>query len=263
MPKWNELEPDPGMLEALSRAGTKPDDTDLRKVKQKWSKGFADSCALMLANAIRESSKFKRHAVFPTPDGKKGEYVTAAGRRGKGKKVDVAVSTMTAGLEVALTLKGGNFLDPDGSSGYGKNLTGRLYELLDETKAVHEYHPHAQVVCVYFLPLQASQDKKVKSTFAHAVALLRGHTGRDDELQVTQFDRFDWSVVCLYVSGELDGGPPHGACRYFDVMSAPPKRGRPPIKSTMDAKGFVHRVYELHRTGRVVDIEYGEAEEDD
>src|SRR5690606_37428766 len=136
--------------------------------KKNWSNRFADRCATMVADALRRQKGLTKLEVYPKTTGEKVEFVTAAQSRGKGKKVDVAVSSLSAGLQLACSLKAGNFLDTSGS-GYGKNLTGRLYELLDETRAVHEYHPHAMIIALYLLPLAATEDKKTTSTFSRAV----------------------------------------------------------------------------------------------
>ena len=259
--KWRDLQPDDGMLTALAKVGPRPSDDDTQTLKKNWSKSFADACAVMLANALRERRAFKKFHVFPTPSGERAEFVTAAGTRGKGKRVDVAVSSLVAGLQVALTLKGGNFLDATGS-GFGKNITGRLYELLDETKAVHEYHPHSLVICVYFFPLAATEDMATKSTFAKAVAYLRGHTGRDDVLQVTQFGRFDESYIGLYVADDTDPRFAPGLCRFFDVTTSPPMLGRPRVDTTLSLEQLAQRIAKLFKGGRAQQIAYAPPEDD-
>jgi hypothetical protein len=257
---WKNLRPDPVMVAALSRAGDSPTPIATQTEKKLWSKSFANSCALMLADELRRSRVLKALHVLPNADGANTEFVTAAGTRGKGKKVDVSVSSLSAGLQLALTLKGGNFPDP-GDAGYGKNLTGRLYELLDETRAVHEYHPHTPITCVYYFPLFAATDRPKRSTFARAVGTLRAHTGRQDPLLTTQFARFDWAVIGLYSRG-LEDGAERGAVRYFDVHEAPPKVGRPTVSTTMSTTELVRRIVSLYRGGRIEQIEYVDPEPD-
>lgn len=230
--KWKDLEPDEAMLRALDGAAPRPEDTASRAVKNKWSGRFADQCAVMLANRLRASKTFKKLETRPNADGSGRESVTAAGRPGRSKKVDVSVSTVSAGLQLALSLKGGNFPDP-GDGGYGKNLTGRLYELLEEVRLIHEYHPHALVLTIYFLPLGSCNDRGNTSTFARLIKKLRLNSRRDDPLLATQFNRFDHAYIGLYVPRDEPSGPARGCCRFFDVFQPPPKFGRPKIETTL------------------------------
>lgn len=213
----------------------------------------------MMADALRRQPGLEKLEVLPKASGERVEFVTAAQSRGKGKKVDVAVSSLAAGLQLALSLKAGNFLDT-GSGGYGKNLTGRLYELLDETRAVHEYHPHSMIVAVYFLPIGATEDLKTKSTFSKAVRMLRAHTGRTDPLLVTQFARFDRAAIALYVPERTESGISRGVCRVFDVEKAPPKRGRPKVETTETLLQFAKRIVTEFKQGEEHEIKYVEPE---
>lgn len=260
--KWAGLRPDPLMVTALDNSAPRPPDTGekgLQNEKKNWSNRFADECAKMVAEVLRRQQGLARLSVFPTPAGEKVEYVTAAQSRGKGKKVDVAVSSMAAGLQMACSLKAGNFEDTT-SAGYGKNLTGRLYELLDETRAVHEYHPHSMIVAMYFFPLQATEDLKTRSTFAKAVQMLRAHTDRSDPLLVTQFARFDHAAIVLYVPEDVPDGPERGACRVFDVSSDPPKMGRPKIETTETLLQFGRRMVNEFKSGESHEIDYVDPE---
>ena len=109
--KWKDLQPEKPLLEALRKVGERPPDTAGQNAKKNWSKFFADACAMMFAAALRQQPAFSRFEVFPTSKGEKSEYLTGARGRGRGKKVDVAVSNISAGLQVALSLKAGNFID--------------------------------------------------------------------------------------------------------------------------------------------------------
>lgn len=261
MKTWRDLEPCSELVAALARTGPRPpaSSTD-QNAKKNWSKAFADSCALMLADGLRLLKPFKSKLVHPNADGTKGEFVTTVGiGGGKGKRVDVSVSTPTAGLELAMSLKGGNFADP-GDGAFGKNLTGRLYELLDETREVHEYHPHTSIIGVYFFPLGAATDRSTHSTLAKAVAKLRSHTGRTDPLSPGQFRRFDWSAVALYTHEPLCGIEA-GVLRFFDTFENPPRTGRPKVATTLGLTNFLRRVTDIHR-GEDNQIDYAEPEDD-
>ena len=259
--KWRDLRPEPAFLEALERVRERPPVEAAQDDKRLWSTDFANSCAVMFASELRSRRELSKLTVYPTEDGAQTEFLTGTRGRSRGKRVDVSVSSTSAGLQFALSLKGGNFRDKS-TGRYGKNLTGRLYELLDEVRAIHEYHPHSLIDCVYFFPLEASTDGAKKSTLASAVATLRKCTGRDDPLLPTQFGRFDWTAIGLYVPEALDGGPSKGVCRFVDVFAAPPKRGRPKVEATMSLRDLTKHVCEMYRNDMESKIDYAEPEEE-
>jgi hypothetical protein len=231
--KWKDLSPDERLLAALKAAGPRPV-SGTTDDKRNWGTKFADACAVMFANVLRENKTFRRLQIRPNPDGTGREALTGVGGRGQ-KKVDVIASSLSAGLQLAISLKAENF--PYGDRTYGKNLKNRLYELQDEVRAIHEYQPRAYVVGVFFLPLDATMDRPKRSSFERAVANLRSRTGRIDFTLPTQLNRLDWSVVGLYVPVDVKGGPRRGVVRYFDVHQDPPRVGRPrlPLTLTLDA----------------------------
>ncbi|MBP7242046.1 hypothetical protein [Amaricoccus sp.] len=96
-----------------------------------------------------------------------------------------------------MSLKGLNFRD-EGSGNFDKNLTGRLYELGDEMRLVHEHLPHAFMAGVLLLPIEAAV-----------------------------------GFVGLYADGAAAGGFRRGAVRFLDVSKPPPRRGRPLLAETL------------------------------
>jgi hypothetical protein len=237
-PKWKDLEPDPRMIQTLDTAGAIPFDGSTSD-KRNWGKRFADSCAVMFANELRPEPTFRSLEIRPFADGTGQESLTGVGGHGQ-KKVDVIASTLASGLQIALSLKAENF--PDSTGNYGKNLKNRLYELQDEVRAIHEYQPRAYVVGVFFLPLDSTEDRAGRSSFTRAVANLRSRSDRTDFSLVTQWNKLDWSIIGLYVPEEADGGPLRGVVRYFDVMVAPPERGRPKVETTMAIEEVIAKI---------------------
>ncbi|MEM1452293.1 MAG: hypothetical protein AAGI22_24515 [Planctomycetota bacterium] len=142
-------------------------------------------------------------------------------------------ASLSAGLQLAVSLKAENFPDTEGK--YGKNMLNRVYELQDEVRSIHEYQPRAFIVGLFYYPIDACIDRTTgRSSFARLVAELRSRTGRNDLLSPTQLNRLDRSVVGLYVPSDLARIDfQTGATRYFDVMEAPPEHGRPKVESTM------------------------------
>lgn len=167
--------------------------------------------------------------------------------------------------------------------GFGKNITGRLYELENEARRLHEYRPQAVVVGLYFMPIGAVADKKTSrsaSGFADVVANLRSLTGRADAQRQDEWHRVDLGFVGLYVPGDperfmtrekdaekrvpfaYDDPFPRGVVRYFDVMSDPPRRGRPRVDDTLTLEEMVERVLDRHAGPEKARIAWAPAEPD-
>ncbi|MCC5870870.1 MAG: hypothetical protein JJU22_00585 [Gammaproteobacteria bacterium] len=244
------------MLAALDLAGPRP--ASGTSEKRNWGTRFADACATMFANELRQAPELNKLAIRPNADGSGRESLTGVGGRGK-KKVDVIASTLSSGLQIALSLKAENFAD---KGSFGKNLMNRLYELQDEVRAIHEYQPRAYVVGVLFLPLAATQDRAQQSSFARSVANLRSRTGRSDFSSPTQWNKLDWSVIGLYGSGDVGDVAARGAVRYFDVGSAPPRVGRPAIDTTLDLDAVIATITQHYLVDGGELIDYAEPEAD-
>jgi len=272
MTLWEDLEPDARLVSALDHAD---DERGRRSAliaegspsdKNNWSNSFADVCARMVAKALRDRHYGRRLTVLPDPEGAAEPPTITYWERGeaKTKKIDVLVGDLIAGLQVAISLKGVGFRDQT-SLGFGKNITGRLYELENETRRLHEYRPQAIVVGLYFVPIAAVDDKKTARTpsgFADVVTSLRRLTGRDDPHRQDEWHRVDLGFVALYVPGEperfvtrnrdpakrepfsYDDPFPRGVVRYFDVREDPPKRGRPEVERTFTLEDMVDVIAE-------------------
>lgn len=268
---WSEVDPDAAMLAALDfadateRRAALIEDGDIHG-KRNWSNRFADACARMVADAVAQHRFTKDLTVRPDGSGSGSAEPPTIVMWDKGekkrKKVDVVVGDLVAGLQVAISLKGAAFRDAKGLQ-YGKNLTGRLYELENETRNLHSYRPQAIVVAIYFLPLASVSDKRSEaspSTFAQLVAKLRGRTGRLDPRNQDEWHRVDLSFIALYASGDperftdprsgealtYDDRFPRGVVRYFNVMQDPPMRGRPMCETTISLADVVQRIADKH-----------------
>lgn len=255
--RWSDLEPDAGFLEALAHAGPRDESAD-QNTKRGWSERFANGCAIWIANAFRVPQLAKKR-ILPLSLEAGTEPFTPLGA-GTSKRIDVTVADPVAGLEIGVSLKGLNFRD--GRSGnFDKNLTGRLYELGDEVRLVHEHLPLAFMAGIFFLPLEAAIDKTdaANSSFANTVAKLRERTGRLDPTVMAHSARCDAGFVALYAHSDADGIR-RGVVRFFDVASAPPRRGRPQVGNTMGLDGLAAEV--LRRATRATAMEWGEAEPD-
>lgn len=205
----------------------------------------------MVAKGFRSSEAFRRLNVLPDSASNAEPPVFVAAD--KKKRVDVVVASQVSGLQVGVSLKGMNFRDEKGGH-FDKNLTGRTYELQDEMRLIHEYQPAAFMCALYFLPLAACVDKAEGSSFSHTVEHLRARTGRLDNTLPGHYAKADMAFVALYSAG--DDEPEHpgttpaqrGVIRYFNVMEAPPKKGRPKVDTTLTLSDLVSQVAESYRT---------------
>ncbi|CAN7212787.1 hypothetical protein [Massilia sp. LjRoot122] len=234
--QWCDLIPSKDIESALGDPDERTSaDTQIKK--KEWSKQFADRCARVIAKELRRPILSKKRVL---PDPTTGTELLVPLGAGTSKRIDVTVADPLLGLEIGVSLKGLNFRDEKGRN-YDKNLTGRLYELADEVRLVHEYLPRALMVGVFFLPLGSTNDKsKGISSFAKTVVKLRERSGRQDPTLVGQASRCDMAFVGLYSVDEP--GYPRGLLRFFDVRNNPPRRGRPLIEDTLSLKEMVDMI---------------------
>jgi hypothetical protein len=291
MTRWDELQPDPRLVEALDQAdrqrGRRADliASGTASAKNNWSNTFADGCARMVAKALRERHFGRRLTVLPDAKGAAEPPTITYWERGeqKTKKIDVLVGDLITGLQVAISLKGVGFRD-QGSLGFGKNITGRLYELENETRRLHEYRPQAIVVALYFVPVGAVRDKKTERTasgFADIVTSVRRLTGRSDPHRQDEWHRVDLGFVGLYVPGDVERfvrrdrdaarqGPfsyddaplKRGVICYFDVRRDPPKRGRPLVEETETLESMVDLIAQAQAGPAPRELVWGTPEAD-
>ena len=256
--EWRDLAPETSILEALEHAGPRPTAGN-QDEKRAWSERFANGCAIAVANVLRKNPKLQKKDIRPLSLEKGTEPLTPLGGSGK-KRVDVTVVDAVFGLEIGVSLKGSNFRDRKGNN-FDKNLTGRVYELADEMKLVHDHLPHAFMVAIYFLPLDAVSDKteKAKSAFANTVLTLRRRTGRLDTAFAGQGNRSDSSYVGLYATGDEHVQVRRGACRFLNVLDDPPRRGRPQISTTSTLAEMAERIVE-EATGDILNARWADPE---
>lgn len=261
---WIDAEAERIAHAGLTKAQREREREHLRRPRKRWSERLATSTATMISHEIRGHRVITpRFRVAPLADGSGQETFWPLGYR-SGKRIDVVVAAELAGLQLGVSLKGLNFRDDEGGQ-YDKNLTGRLYELADEMTTVHRHLPRAVMAGVFFLPVEACFDKgSGQSSFAHTVLDLRRRSDRDPSDQ-GQLARCDWAAVALYSHG---GGPQgstlatRGVVRFFDTREPPPRRGLPPVSSTMSLSNFVDRLLDLTIAGTAAADSYGPAEDD-
>lgn len=255
--KWSDLEPEPTIVDAINHAGEKGDAVTQNQ-KRRWSERFADGCAVAISNMLSNSPKLKDKKILPESLDGKTEPLTPLGG-GTKKRIDVTVTDHVLGLELGISLKGLNFIDSSGNN-YDKNLTGRLYELGDEVRVVHDHLPYAFMVGVFFLPIEAVRDKTIiaPSSFAKAVVKLRERSSRIDPLMFSQSSMCDASYVALYSVG--CDAINKGVTRFFRVTDAPSRRGRPKVGNTISLSEMISEVIDLATYSS--EVEWSEPEVD-
>lgn len=239
--RWADLYPERGIVSALQHAGVRPE-AGGQAEKRHWSELFAHACALAFADELRQAPELRGKNVTPVGIGQGSEKLVPLGA-GTSKRIDVTVVDRVLGLEIGMSLKGLNFRDGNGDQ-FDKNLTGRMYELSDEMRLVHEYLPRAFMVGVFFLPLDSTVDKteRADSSFARAMLALRERTGRLDPSLGGQASRCDAAYVALYATGSEAQGFPPGIARLMNVATDPPRRGRPKISRTLSMSQAVREI---------------------
>lgn len=204
--------------EAFRAAGPRPTDGE-QKAKKNYAEALSRHLATLFASLLRND--------FPgvTPD-ESGIGQEAPARTAKGtKKLDVNYSTPELGLGLGVSIKTLNFRDPK-SGRYTKNYTRIDNELRAEALDYHERQPWAVLAAVLFLPVDACDDfnpkaKEASSSFGQAVKIFRYRANRALPTEAGQL--FERVFVALYA---IDDDDPWDV-RFFDVMQAPPRSGRP------------------------------------
>ncbi|MFO7856344.1 MAG: hypothetical protein R6V44_14230 [Paracoccaceae bacterium] len=247
---WRDLAPEPGILAALDHADGGTGGKG-QSGKRNWSERFAAGCAVAIADGLRAEKRRRRQLArkIVRPESLAGgvEPITPLTST-ISKKVDVTLTDPNLGLEIGFSLKGLNSPD-DGR--YGKNLTGRCYELSDEVRLIHRYLPRCVMVGIFFMPLEAAADAKSgPSTFARTFEALRERSGRAGSLHGEDHFRCDHAFVGLYCRTARDDIG-RGACRFAPVEEDPPMNGRPKVGTTLSLESMVARVLDAATESRL------------
>lgn len=244
--------------DALRHAGPRPADDADRDLKKNYSERLSNSIAVLLASKLRATGRFD--AILPMPDGSGRETGSASGSNKKIKKTDVRYATSDTGLELLVSIKTLNFRDAkkDRSTGrltigrYTKNMVRNDHELRAEAMDHHERFPYAVLIGIFFIPIDACDDGTTdKSSFAHAVMTFRPRAGRADTSDpAAKFERF---FIGLYDANDSSGTH----VGFFDVLTPPPRRGRPPWPTESPDPARGERLLTLDQVITEIAREYG------
>lgn len=204
-------------------------------------KNYAERLSRALAQRFADDLRAGFPGILPDAQGKGQE---SRARTAKGvKKLDVNYSTPELGLGLGLSVKTINF--PDGASGrYTKNYTRADGELRAEASDYHVRQPYALLVGIVFIPMDACDDgAQGPSSFGQAIKIFRFRAGRlspghDPNL-------FERVFVALYETSSNG----FGEVGFFDVMEAPPRKGRPAkLMSMADVVEQIRTTYDARNS---------------
>lgn len=203
-----------GIRRELEKAGDRA-----ATVTQAQKKNYAETLSRALAQTFADRLRPQFPGILPDPSGKGQE---SRARTSKGfKKLDVNYSTVELGLGLGVSIKTINFRDAS-TKRYTKNYTRADGELRAEASDYHERQPYAVMVAVLFLPADAAEDAMTGvSSFGAAVQLFRARAGRRSHEDAPML--FERMFIGLYETEPQT----LGEVGFFDVMAAPPRRGRP------------------------------------
>ena len=225
------------LAEVLELAKPKPlASTKDATVKKNYAERFSRHMATVVANWLR--STFKNI----TPN-EAGAHQESPARTAKGfKKLDVNYSTLELGLALGVSIKSISFRDKLGKGRYTKNYSRNDNELRAEATDYHQRQPYAVLVAVAFLPIDSCDDASVSkkggkvlgpSSFGAAVKFFRPRGNRKTpKNDVDLFERFFIGLYDETTSEVL----------FFDVMSRPPRSGRPDPSECLTFPQFISEI---------------------
>lgn len=188
--------------------------------EQSGKKNFGEYLSRFLASRFARALAPHFDGILPDPTGRGHE---SRARTSKGyKKLDVNYSTPQLGLGLGISIKTINSRDAK-SRRYTKNYTRVDAELRAEAADYHERQPYAVMIAVIILPIAACDDgtNDTPSSFGAAVRLFRHRAGRDGPSGSLML--FERVFIGLY---ETEASS-LGSIAFMDVMTAPPRVGRP------------------------------------
>jgi hypothetical protein len=205
--------------DALDGAEPRPAPDASQSAKKNYAERLSRHTSTLFANRLRDVFP----SILPT---ELGLFQESRARSAKGvKKLDVNYSTTELGLGLGVSIKTLNFRDPT-TNRYTKNYTRIDNELRAEAMDYHTRQPFAVLVGVVFLPADACGDGSEKdgtSSFGAAVQSFRPRGGRRSPTD--DHELFESVYIGLY---EYEGEH-RGSVEFFDVATAPTKRGRPKV----------------------------------
>lgn len=220
------------ILEELVAAGQRSH-VSTQADKKNYAEAFSRALALRFANQLRATFP----GILPNEDGSRQESYARSSRGVK--KLDVNYSTPELGLGLGVSIKTLNFRDAK-SNRYTKNYTRIDNELRAEAHDYHERQPFSVLIAIIFLPHDSYDDggKSSPSSFGSAVQLFRNRAGRKSH------KNSEGNFEGVFIGTYVPDGTQAGNVEFFNVMSTPPKTGRP--KNTWSIKQLVSEITAIY-----------------
>jgi hypothetical protein len=186
--------------------------------------GYAHKLSTSLAQKIADGLRPKFRGILPDENGAKHE--SKSGSASGLKKLDVNYSNPQIGLGLGVSIKTLNFRD-EGTGRFTKNVRRLDGELRAEAQDYHVRQPFAVLAALVFMPDEAADDGKTKSSLRHAWEVFRARSGRKSNTnEVSLFERF-W--LCVYSTSSKA----FGVCKCYDVSNEFPLVGTPEQAQTL------------------------------
>ncbi len=214
----------------------------LAEEKRTYATRFADKMAICIANGLRE----RFAGVLPDEAGR-GVESPAQSVRGP-KKLDVNYSTPQLGLGFGISLKSVHFREK-AYRGYIHNMKRNDEELRTEASGYHQRQPYAVMIAVVFLPYESCEDASSRhpSSFGSWVKYLRPLAQR--RAAHDDIARYERVFVGLYDRGGEK-------MEFFDVETAPPRRGRP--RSLLNYMEFLDEIEKTYLRRNASEFEWAD-----
>jgi hypothetical protein len=179
---------------------------------------YANRLSTCLAQKIADGLRPKFRGILPDEHGAKHE--SKSGSASGLKKLDVNYSNPQIGLGLGVSIKTLNFRD-EGTGRFTKNVKRLDGELRAEAQDYHLRQPFAVLIALVFMPDEAANDSKTKSSLRHAWEVFRGRSGRKSTTnEASLFERF-W--LCVYSTARDS----FGTCQCYEVADEFPLTGVP------------------------------------
>ncbi|MFN9810098.1 MAG: hypothetical protein ACK6CU_10755 [Deltaproteobacteria bacterium] len=194
-------------------------------------KNHAQRLSTAIAQKVADALRGDFPDIAPDEDGG-GHESLSAGAEGV-KKLDVNYSTKRSGLELAVSIKTMNFRDEE-TRRYTKNTKRIDGELRAEAQDCHKRFPYAVLAACFFLPVEAANDGKGRSSLKHNADVFARRAGRkskDDDPSL-----FEFVFIGLYRDD--------GTVRLFPATPEVPPRGVP--EKTMTFTEVLAEIRRLH-----------------
>ena len=151
------------------------------------------------------------------------------------KRHDIAAIDKGGKLILDISIKTFNFVDRTNS--YGKNFTGRWYELLGESFEIHDFYPNAVMVAVIVLPMDSCFDSTQRRFSSFNKAVKRFGKSAGGPLCEGNLSKFEFVFIGIFNE--------EGIIRFFNAQNDPPPSGLPNKEQLLRTEQVIETILNL------------------